>query len=126
MEQNKMTHEFFKTLPWRIASQKWLNCFYHINGKDENRELKILSLNDGPHPSKAHRDRIRDNANAIVSAINGTYGVRVNPEAVADLRHALNSLILSVKAHPDYTGEENEEWTDLVEIAEDAMKKAAL
>ena len=34
---------------------------------------------------------------------------------------ALNSLVLSVKAHPDYTGEENDEWTDLVEIAEELL-----
>lgn len=39
------------------------------------------------------------------------------------LREALNSLVLSVKAHPDYTGEDNDEWTDLVRIAEQALLK---
>jgi len=41
-----------------------------------------------------------------------------------DLIKATKSLILSIQAHPDYTGEENEEWTDLVNIAEDAIKQA--
>lgn len=44
-------------------------------------------------------------------------------DATYDLAHALNSLKLSVTAHPDYTGEENEEWTDLVETAEEALAK---
>ena len=42
-------------------------------------------------------------------------------DKVQELRSALYSLILSVKAHPDYTGEENDEWTDLIGTAEDAM-----
>ena len=44
--------------------------------------------------------------------------------ASTELFDALNSLVSSVMAHPDYTGEENEEWTDLVELAEKALKKA--
>jgi hypothetical protein len=35
----------------------------------------------------------------------------------------LNSLMLSVMAHPDYTGEENEEWTDLVETGEEVLSE---
>lgn len=104
MEQNKMT-----PTPWKADGCRIVN----------NRTAFIFG-------NGAEYDQSCVDAAAIVSAINGTYGVGVNPDAVADLRHALNSLILSVKAHPDYTGEENEEWTDLVEIAEDAMKKAAL
>lgn len=44
--------------------------------------------------------------------------------AAPELLKALNSLVLSVMAHPDYTGDENEEWTDLIETAEEAIKKA--
>ena len=37
----------------------------------------------------------------------------------------LNSLVLSVKAHPDYQfGEEGDEWHDIVSLAEEAIKKA--
>lgn len=44
--------------------------------------------------------------------------------AAPELLHRLNSLVLSIMAHPDYTGEENEEWTDLIESANGAIKKA--
>ena len=44
--------------------------------------------------------------------------------AAPELLHRLNSLVLSIMAHPDYTGEENEEWTDLVELAKEAILKA--
>jgi hypothetical protein len=44
--------------------------------------------------------------------------------SATDLLGALESLTLSVKAHPDYTGQENDEWTDLVNIAEKAIKRA--
>ena len=93
MSENKMTPDFFKTLPWRIASQKWLDCFYFITGKDDNRELKIVEMKDGHHPIKEHRDRIRNNAEAIVSAVNNTYGCGINPEAVGALWSVVDCLI---------------------------------
>lgn len=96
-EQNATTSGFFKTLPWRIASQNYLSCFYHIVGKDGDRELKILSLNDGPHPIKEHRHRIRDNASAIVSAVNNTYGAGINPEAITDLLKAAQDFVSKVE-----------------------------
>lgn len=37
------------------------------------------------------------------------------------LSKALRSLSLSVMAHPDYTGEDNAEWTDLIDSADDAL-----
>ncbi len=37
-------------------------------------------------------------------------------------RMALRSLMLSIQAHPDY-GEHNQEWVDLIEIAEEALKQ---
>lgn len=37
----------------------------------------------------------------------------------------LNSLVLSVTAHPDYVmGEKGDEWHDIIEMCEDAIKKA--
>ena len=45
--------------------------------------------------------------------------------AAPELLHRLNSLVLSVKAHPDYIfGEECDEWHDIVSLAEEAIKKA--
>ena len=45
--------------------------------------------------------------------------------AAPDLLYRLNSLVLSVKAHPDYQfGEEGDEWHDIVSLAEEAIKKA--
>jgi hypothetical protein len=38
-----------------------------------------------------------------------------------NLARAARSLRLSVTAHPDYTGEENAEWTDLVEGIDEAL-----
>ena len=45
--------------------------------------------------------------------------------AAPDLLHILNSIVLSVKAHPDYVnGQEGDEWHDIVELAEQTIKKA--
>ena len=45
--------------------------------------------------------------------------------AAPELLYRLNSLVLSVKAHPDYIfGEEGDEWHDIVSLAEETIKKA--
>ena len=45
--------------------------------------------------------------------------------AAPELLDRLNSLVLSVKAHPDYQfGEEGDEWHDIVSLAEETIKKA--
>lgn len=45
--------------------------------------------------------------------------------AAPDLLHRLNSIVLSVMAHPDYVnGEQGDEWHDIVELAEQSIKKA--
>ena len=53
---------------------------------------------------------------------------RANAKLIAsapDLLNRLNSIVLSVKAHPDYVnGEEGDEWHDIVELAEQTIKKA--
>ena len=47
--------------------------------------------------------------------------------AAPELLTRLNSLVLSVKAHPDYQfGEEGDEWHDIVELAEETIKKATV
>lgn len=45
--------------------------------------------------------------------------------AAPELLTRLNRLVLSVKAHPDYQfGEEGDEWHDIVELAEETIKKS--
>ena len=45
--------------------------------------------------------------------------------AAPELLGRLKSLVLSVKAHPNYIfGEEGDEWHDIVGLAEEAIKKA--
>ena len=45
--------------------------------------------------------------------------------AAPNLPDNLNKLLLSVKAHPDYVnGEEGDEWHDIIDLAEQAIKKA--
>lgn len=45
--------------------------------------------------------------------------------AAPDLLHRLNSIVLSVKAHPDYVnGQEGDEWHDIIDLAEQTIKKA--
>lgn len=45
--------------------------------------------------------------------------------AAPDLFKALNSIVLSVKSHPDYVfGKDEDEWHDIISISEKAIKKA--
>ena len=59
---------------------------------------------------------------------NNVEELRFNAKLIAaapDLLHRLNSIVLSVKAHPDYVnGKEGDEWHDIVELAEQTIKKA--
>lgn len=44
-----------------------------------------------------------------------------------DLLEMLNSLVLSITAHPDYvSGEEGDEWHDLISLSDEVIKKATL
>ena len=93
MSKDKMTPEFYTTLPWRIAAQDWRTSFYVIHGKrSDNDELQILKMDFGPHPDERHLDRMRDNVNAIVTAVNNTWGQNINPEAVPDMYEALKAV----------------------------------
>lgn len=53
--------------------------------------------------------------------ISVTTGILARAKGYERLRKALRSLVLSVTAHPDYTGEDNEEWTDLIDTANAAL-----
>lgn len=45
--------------------------------------------------------------------------------AAPELLDRLNKLVLSVKAHPDYVnGQEGDEWHDIIDLAEQTIKKA--
>ena len=43
----------------------------------------------------------------------------------SDLLRVVKQARLSILAHPDYTGEENDEWTDLVSSFNEVIKKAS-
>lgn len=52
-----------------------------------------------------------------------TYKTRELQKRNLKLITSLRSIVLSVKAHPDYKGVENDEWTDLVSIAEKTLQQ---
>ena len=72
----------------------------------------IAFVYDGDIDDEAiHMDVVQANAKLIAAA----------PE----LFDRLNKLLLSVKAHPDYVnGEEGDEWHDIIDLAEQTIKKA--
>ena len=43
-----------------------------------------------------------------------------------EMLHLLNSMMLSMKAHPDYMSGENQEFIDYVEMAEEMIDKAII
>ena len=43
-----------------------------------------------------------------------------------EMLHLLNSMMLSMKAHPDYMSGENQEFIDYVEMAEDMINKVII
>ena len=72
----------------------------------------IAFVYDGDIDDEAiHMDVVEANAKLIAAA----------PE----LLDRLNKLLLSVKAHPEYVnGEEGDEWHDIIDLAEQTIKKA--
>lgn len=79
-----------------------------------------------------HVDRIGDYPIATVydghNYWDEKYPADANAKLIAsspELLGRLKSLVLSVKAHPNYIfGEEGDEWHDIVGLAEEAIKKA--
>ena len=43
-----------------------------------------------------------------------------------EMLHLLNSMMLSMRAHPDYMSGENQEFIDYVEMAEEMIDKAII
>lgn len=72
----------------------------------------ICTVHDGSFDDDAiHMDVVEANAKLIAAA--------------PYLLDRLNKLVLSVKAHPDYVnGEECDEWHDIIDLAEETIKKA--
>lgn len=123
---NKMTDEFYTTLPWRIASRKHSEGFYVIHGKrSDHDELQIVKIHSGPHPDKNHLDRQEDNATAIVSAVNNTYGKSINPEAVGDLLEVAKLYLAELEADDDLDFLSHNEKQILAKIKA-ALEKATL
>lgn len=70
-----------------------------------------------------------ESENGVIAAISLSAQENINNAkliaAAPDLLHRLNSIVLSVKSHPDYVnGQEGDEWHDIVELAEQTIKKA--
>ena len=56
-------------------------------------------------------------------------GMTVNAVLISkapEMLHLLNSMMLSMKAHPDYMSGENQEFIDYVKMAEDMIDKAII
>ena len=72
----------------------------------------IAFVYDGDIDEEAiHMDVVEANAKLIAAA----------PE----LLDRINKIVLSVKAHPYYVnGEDGDEWHDIIDLAEQAIKKA--
>lgn len=100
MEQNKMT-----PTPWSYEYDD--NGFYVIKAAGMPSPYIAATGNES--------DWDGGNSEAIVKAVNSTYGAGINPEAVSDLRDALQSILLGVTLHPQ-----------LRETAEAAIEKAKL
>ena len=128
MLKDKMSPSFYQTLPWRIASRKYDTGFYVIHGKDTpDRELQILKLHDSPHPIKEHLDRIENNAEAIVTAVNSTYGADINPEAIGDLLEAVEvALWATLNGEFEAQMQGKPRLTERCEMFRNAIQKAKL
>lgn len=103
--------------PWRWVIQD--HSMASLVGKDEEMD-HVMSVS----PCKSCTEHNRSKK--------FKYGLCLTPNeanarliaAAPSLLKALMSLSLSVKAHPHYTGEENDEWTDIIETAEKAIRLA--
>jgi len=84
MKQNKMTPTPWELLPnlQIMGHQRW----YEIQSK-AGIEIAII------YPEHHERTVAKKNAEAIVSAVNNTYGAGINPEAVPDMLKSLNAIL---------------------------------
>lgn len=69
--------------PWQISQFKEMNIGINYDSPLEAETICQVTGNNAR------------NANAIVSAVNGTYGKLINPEAVGDLLESVKELVES-------------------------------
>jgi hypothetical protein len=82
MSENKI-----KTLPWRLAHDNPRKIVSDcIHGFDPLTQENVIGGASQHHDEKLH-------ASAIVSAVNGTYGVGISPDAVKDMQTVLQELL---------------------------------
>lgn len=92
----------------------------------KNGGTVITDCDDGFENTTGHKDPTREyyGGTLIAESIWREKDVLLIA-AAPDLLGMLNSLVLSITAHPDYvSGEEGDEWHDLVSLADDVIKKA--
>ena len=96
--------------PWRVDVLERINGIINWS---------IVSCNGG-----AIADMLRFNPYAIPEDV-----IRANATLIAaapEMLHLLNSIMLSMKAHPDYVSGENQEFIDYVEMVEELINKATI
>lgn len=79
MSQNKMS-----PAPWKIAATP-SQTGGSLSDANGNKFLRVYSYSNTKE----------EDASAIVSAVNNTYGSGVNPEAVPDLLKALKAMVMT-------------------------------
>lgn len=92
---------------------------FEADALDRRRQIEALRT-DMASADARHRKEIDDLLLSILAGSNRIAGLEADKR---ELFSALNSLSLSIQAHPDYTGEEGDEWTDLTNIAERLLAK---
>jgi hypothetical protein len=81
--------------PWKVA--KFKSWSTNVVGQGESNDICEMS---GTHPKATQNE----NAKAIVSAVNSTYGNGINPEAVKEMYAA----VLALNDYAEYVAAKNE------------------
>jgi hypothetical protein len=101
------------TTPWKIDGE--IKDEIHLYGAD-SYGVAICSLYSDPMD-----DETKENAAAIIAAVNGTYGIGINPAFVGELYLALTGLMQDIRNKPNDT-----RYNIHMKIAKDAIEKAKL
>jgi len=89
MSDNKMT-----PTPWEIDGYNMTAIIHNMQPEANHPAWKhVASCDYGYATPDDFVDLNMANAKAIVSAVNGTYGKNINPEAVADLLDVLEKIV---------------------------------
>ena len=88
----------------------------------ETYQKKVDNINDFLVTVEAHRGNVVTRARERAANYRVFIAdLKARQDAYDDLIQSAKSLVLSVMAHPDYTGEEDAEWTDFVDSVRDAI-----